>query len=187
MHILIVSLRVAARTSLVCSGAYTLLVLGIAQALVPDTADGSLITRADGTVVGSRLVAQRFEQPRYFWPRPSAPDYDAMAAAGSNDSPTSTDVATRGAEMVARYGATAERPLPPELATTSGSGLDPHITEDAARYQADRIADARGMPRARVDALIEEHAFAPGGVFTPVRLVNVLELNLALDDELRAK
>jgi K+-transporting ATPase ATPase C chain len=90
-------------------------------------------------------------------------------------------VAKRGAAMVARYGATPEKPLPPELAAASGGGLDPHISVHAARFQAARVAQARGLPQERVEQLIAQHGFAPGGFLTRVRLVNVLELNLALD------
>jgi K+-transporting ATPase ATPase C chain len=156
-------------------------ILAVAQVFTPDTANGSLIRRADGTILGSRLIAQKFERPRYFWPRPSAPDYNASGAAGSNKSPTSADLTARAAEIVVKYGSTTERPLPAELAAASGGGLDPHITEVAALYQAARVAGARDMTRAEVVALIEQYAFSPGGPLTRDRLVNVLELNLALD------
>jgi K+-transporting ATPase ATPase C chain len=180
---LIASVRLVAATLLICVVGYSIVILGVAQ-LVPDTARGSLITSADGKVVGSRLIAQKFTQPRYFWPRPSSAGkdgYDATSAAGSNKSPTSDDVAKRGAEMVARYGATKEKPLPPELAAASGGGLDPHISERAALYQAERVAKARGLPQAKVEELIKQRSFAPGSFLTPTRIVNVLELNLALD------
>ena len=179
---IVASLRLVLATLLICVVGYTLVILGVAQ-LFPETAQGSLIVM-DGKVVGSRLVAQNFAQPKYFWPRPSAAGkdgYDAMSAAGSNKSPTSEDLAKRGAALVARYGATPERPLPAELAAASGGGLDPHIGERAARYQAARVAQARGLPQERVEALIGRHSFTPGGLLTPVRIVNVLELNLALD------
>jgi K+-transporting ATPase ATPase C chain len=179
---LIASIRLVFATILVCVVGYTVIILGVAQ-LVPKTAQGSLITK-DGKVVGSRLIAQKFTEPRYIWPRPSAAGkdgYDATSAAGSNKSPTSEDVAKRGAEMVARYGATKQKPLPPELAAASGGGLDPHISEHAALYQAERVAKARNVPQDRVEELIRNHAFAPGGFLTPTRIVNVLELNLALD------
>jgi K+-transporting ATPase ATPase C chain len=131
--------------------------------------------------VGSRLIAQKFTQPRYFWPRPSAVDYNGSGAGGSNKSPTNPDVTKRAKETVTQYAATSANPLPAELAAASGGGLDPHITERAALYQASRVATARGMPQADVDGLIRQHAFQPGGFLTPDRLVNVLELNLALD------
>jgi K+-transporting ATPase ATPase C chain len=143
-----------------------------------------MVTAADGTVIGSRLIAQGFTQPKYFWPRPSsagADGYDGRSAAGSNKSPTSTAIADRATAIVERYGATPENPLPPELAAASGGGLDPHISEDAARYQAPRVAEARGLSQQQVEQVIQAHAFSPGGFLTPDRLVNVLELNLALD------
>lgn len=182
MYLLMASLRVAAASMLICVGGYTLVVLGVAQ-VTPDTAEGSLIRRADGAVLGSRLIAQKFEQSGYFWPRPSAPDYNASGAAGSNKSPTSSDLTERAAKTVDQYGATTEKPLPADLAAASGGGLDPHITEHAALYQVERIANARGVSRNQIQALIAQHAFAPGGPLTPERLVNVLELNLALDRE----
>jgi K+-transporting ATPase ATPase C chain len=156
-------------------------ILGIAHVTTPDTAQGSLITNADGTVVGSRLIAQAFSEPHYFWPRPSAADYNASAAAGSNKSPTSSELTERGQELVGRYGATTQSPLPADLAAASGGGLDPHISERAAVYQAARVAQARGLETSRIEAMIAERAFAPGGFLTPDRIVNVLELNLALD------
>jgi potassium-transporting ATPase KdpC subunit len=183
MASLITSIRLVVATMLICVVGYTLTILGAAE-LFPDTARGSLITAADGRIIGSRLIAQNFTEPRYFWPRPSAAGkdgYDATAAAGSNKSPTSADLTERARALIARYGATAERPLPAELATASGGGLDPHITARAALYQTERVAKSRGLSPPQVEALIAQHAFAPGGFLTPDRLVNVLELNLALD------
>ncbi len=180
----IASFRIVGATMLVCVLGYSLVVLAAAQ-LFPDTARGSLIVSESGAVVGSRLIGQAFSEDRYVWPRPSnaGAGYDAMAAAGSNKSPTSPDLTARAEALVARYGATANTPLPAELAASSGGGLDPHITERAALYQAGRVADARGLPTSRVEALIGSLAFSPGGALTPDRLVNVLELNLALDAE----
>jgi K+-transporting ATPase ATPase C chain len=180
MQSLFASLRVAAATIAVCVIAYTAVILLVAQTLVQDSADGSLITDANGNVVGSRLIAQKFADAEYFWPRPSAVDYNGAGAGGSNKSPTSAAVAERAQAEVARHGATAQNPLPPELATASGGGLDPHISEHAARYQVARVAAARGRPPEAIEALIDELAFAPGGPLTPERIVNVLELNLAL-------
>ncbi len=175
------SLRITAATMAICVVAYTALVWAAGRALVPDAAQGSLLRAADGTVVGSRLIAQKFSSPRYFWPRPSAVDYDAAAAGASNDSPTSPALTKRAAALVARYGASAAKPLPAELAAASGSGLDPDITEHAALYQAQRVAAARGVPVARVAALVRQRAFVPGAPLAAERLVNVLELNRALD------
>lgn len=181
MQLLLASIRVAVASMLICVAGYGLVILGVAQLITPHTANGSLIRRPDGSIIGSSLIAQKFEQPGYFWPRPSAPDYNASGAAGSNRSPTSADLTARAADIVATHGATSERPLPADLAAASGGGLDPHITEHAALYQAERVASARGMSRDRVEALIEQLAFSPGGPLTRDRLVNVLELNLALD------
>jgi K+-transporting ATPase ATPase C chain len=108
-------------------------------------------------------------------------DYNAAGAGGSNKSPTSSDLTDRAREIAAQHGATAANPLPPELAAASGGGLDPHISERAARYQVARVAAARGVPAADVEAVLAARVFAPGGALTPDRLVNVLELNLALD------
>ncbi|SES39045.1 potassium-transporting ATPase subunit C [Rhizobium sp. NFR03] len=183
METLLSSLRITVATMVICVGGYTGVVWAIGQAAAPDLADGSLITAPDGTIIGSRQVAQAFTRPQYFWPRPSAVSYNAAGAGGSNKSPTSTDLTDRAAETVAVYGATPENPLPADLAAASGAGLDPHITERAALYQAERIARARNVPIDRVNQLIGHSAFSPGGVLTPDRLVNVLEMNLALDKD----
>jgi K+-transporting ATPase ATPase C chain len=181
MQSLIASIRISAASIGVCVIGYVALILGVGQLLTPGTANGSLITAADGTVIGSRLIAQKFTQPGYFWPRPSAVDYNGAGAGGSNKSPTSPDLTERAQGIIEQFGATAASPLPPELAAASGGGLDPHISEHAAEYQAARVAAARGIAREQIDALIAEHSFAPGGALTPDRIVNVLELNLALD------
>lgn len=180
MHAFLASIRLTIVTLAVCVAGYTAVVLGIAQVFTPDTAEGSLVT-IHGKVVGSRLVAQKFTRAGYFWPRPSAADYNAAGAGGSNKSPTSPDLTDRARQIVEHYGATAENPLPAEFAAASGGGLDPHITEHAAMYQAARVAKARSFPPAQLEDLIRRRAFAPGGAFVPDRLVNVFELNLALD------
>jgi K+-transporting ATPase ATPase C chain len=182
MNALLSSLRIALATMAICVGVYTTAVWAVGQTIAPDAAEGSLITRADGTVVGSRQIAQAFTQPQYVWPRPSAVDYNGAGAGGSNKSPASTDLTDRAAKTVAAYGATADNPLPAELAAASGGGLDPHITERAALYQVPRIAEARKIPAGQVEQAIKSAAFNPGGVFTADRLVNVLELNIALDE-----
>lgn len=181
MQAFLASLRLAVATFAICVVAYSAVVLGFAQALTPATANGSLVTNTGGVIVGSRMIAQKFTQPRYFWPRPSAVDYNGAGAGGSNKSPTSTDLSDRAVEIVAAYGATMDNPLPAELAAASGGGLDPHITEHAALYQVPRVAQAREISAADVEALVRANSFAPGGILTPDRLVNVLELNLALD------
>lgn len=181
MPLFIASLRIATATLLVCVAGYAFAIFAIARNVTPDAASGSLVAGPNGKLVGSRLIAQKFEQPRYFWPRPSAPDYNASAAAGSNKSPTSSDLTDRAKRIVEQYGATRVNPLPTELAAASGSGLDPHITEHAALYQAHRVSKARGVSRAVIEALVREHGSSPGGPLTADRLINVLELNLELD------
>jgi K+-transporting ATPase ATPase C chain len=181
MNAFVASLRLAAATLLVCVGAYTSLVLGFARLAAPDTATGSLLTRADGSVIGSRLIAQAFTEPRWFWPRPSAVAYAADAAGGSNKSPTSPELTERARRTVAAFGATAANPLPADLAAASGSGIDPHVTEAAALFQVPRVAAARGLPVAAVEALVRAHARPVGWFPGAERSVDVLELNLALD------
>jgi len=181
MDSLLASIRIGVATMAICAGVYTAAVWGVAQALTPATAEGSLVAKPDGTVIGSSQIAQAFTQPGYFWPRPSAVSYNAAGAGGSNKSPTSPDLAARAAETVAAYGATPANPLPAELAAASGAGLDSHITERGALYQVPRVAQARGVPAAQIETMIRDRAFAPGGFVTPDRIVNVLELNLALD------
>jgi K+-transporting ATPase ATPase C chain len=183
MDSLLTSIRLLVATVLICVVGYSGVILGIGQAVTSDTADGSFITTPDGKVIGSHLIAQKFTQPKYFWPRPSAVDYNASATGGSNKSPTSEDLTKRATETVAQHGATAENPLPAELAAASGGGMDPHITERAALYQAARVAQARNLSKEQVETLIGKHAFAPGAFLSSGRLVNVLELNLALDAE----
>ena len=180
MSYLLPSIRLWLVTLLVCVAGYALLVFGFAQIFAPYRANGSLI-EVNGQVVGSELIAQDFTAPGYFWPRPSAVDYDGMGAGGSNLSPTSEVLAERAAETVARYGATSENPIPADLVAASGGGLDPHISLAGALYQADRVASARHLAPAEVRRLIQEAAFAPGGIFAPEPIVNVLKLNLALD------
>ena len=181
MNDLFASLRICVATMLVCVVGYTAVVLGFAWSCAPAAAAGSLLRTADGTVVGSRLLAQAFAQPRFFWPRPSAVDWNAAAAGGSNLSPSNPALAERARRAIERFGATAANPLPADLATTSGSGLDPHISLAAASFQVPRVAAARGLPAATVQAVVERLAFRPGPFAAGERLVNVLELNLELE------
>lgn len=164
--------------------AYPLAINGVAQAVMPEEANGSLIER-DGKVIGSSLIGQNFASERYFWPRPSAtgPDpYNATASSGSNLGTTSVKLKERVAGDVARLTATGiAQPVPGDAVTTSGSGLDPHISPAFAEAQVTRVAQARGLQPAAVATLVEQTIEKPDfGVIGEAR-VNVLELNLALD------
>lgn len=162
--------------------AYPLAMTGIGQALFPNTANGSPIVR-DGQVVGSTLIGQDFTRDDYFWGRPSAAGdgYNARSSSGSNLGPNSIALADRIAAEAARYGVPANQ-IPVELLTASGSGLDPHISPEAALFQAQRVADARGLNIESVGQLIQVQTETPIAGILGERRVNVLQLNLALDE-----
>lgn len=159
--------------------AYPLAVTGAAQALMPAQANGSLIER-DGRIVGSALIGQSFTGAGYLHPRPSAAGegYDAMASGGSNLGPSSAKLVADARARAAAWGAA---PAPAEMITASASGLDPHISLDAALAQAPRIAAARGMDPAAVETAIRGAARGPAFGFVGAPVVNVLAANLALD------
>ena len=163
---------------------YSLAGTGIGRVLFPHQATGSLVI-LDGTPRGSSLVAQPFLAARYFQPRPSAGNFDPMAAAGSNLARTNPDLRARMAQLrseVAQRDGIAPGQVPAELVTMSGSGMDPHLSPAGAQVQIARVAKARGLSDADVAALVVAHTQpATFGVLGEPR-INVLELNLALDD-----
>jgi K+-transporting ATPase ATPase C chain len=180
---IVVSGRIVLTTMIICSVFYTLPILGVGQVFVPYTANGSLMHNEQGETVGSAAIAQGFSRPEYFRPRPSAADYNGAATGGSNLSPANPELRKRAETILAKMaGKGAEfAPIPADLVTTSGSGVDPHITLQGALYQVPRVASARHMPMEKVTALLEQHAGRPGGALTPEPLVNVLLVNMALD------
>ena len=166
--------------------AYPALVTGLAQGFFKAEADGSLIVR-DGKVVGSALIGQHFSDPRYFWGRPSATapmPYNAAASGGSNQGPLNPalEAAVKGrVEALKAADPTQAVPIPVDLVTASASGLDPHISPAAARWQVPRVARMRGLPVEQVQMLVDAHAEGRQFGFFGEPRVNVLRLNLALD------
>ena len=173
--------------TLITGVAYPLLVTGVAKAAFPEKANGSLIMKGQ-RVLGSKLIGQPFEDPKYFWSRLSATTpgaYNAGASTGSNLDPTN-EALTKAAKarVDALRGADPgnDAPIPVDLVTSSASGLDPHISPSAAHYQIRRVARVRGLPEERVRALVDKHTEGRDlGVLGEPR-VNVLLLNLELDD-----
>jgi K+-transporting ATPase ATPase C chain len=165
---------------------YPLAIWAISAGVFPNQANGSLITRSDGSVVGSRLIGQTFTAEKYFHSRPSAAGtgYDGMSSSFSNLGPTSkvliSAVESRVVDVTSADGA-AKGAIPVDMVTASASGLDPDISPDNAYLQAARVAKARGMSEAAVRQLVAEHTTSRDLGFLGEPRVNVLELNLALD------
>jgi potassium-transporting ATPase KdpC subunit len=180
-------LRLALVTLALTGLGYPLLVTGLSQLLFAHRAGGSLVEDRRGQVVGSELVGQPFTHPAYLWPRPSAAGaagWDATASGGSNLGPTSARLRARVEAEVARLRAAnpqAPGPVPAELVTTSGSGLDPHLSPGGAAWQVARVAAARGLAPARVQAVVDEATEGRDLGFLGEPRVNVLLVNLALD------
>ena len=158
---------------------YPLTVTGIAQLAFPEQANGSLVRDAQGEVRGSTLLAQNFEGDQWFQPRPSAAAFATVASGASNLAPSNPALAERIAQDAQRLVGEGVAPVPMQLVTTSGSGLDPHLSPAAARWQIARVAAARGIPANNLERLVEQHTERP---LVGPAVVNVLALNLALAD-----
>jgi len=170
-------------TTILLGLAYPLLITGLAQVIFPDKANGQLIRAADGTVVGSRLLGQPFSSPGYFRSRPSAAGYDASASSPSNLGPTNQKLIDRVKADVAKLQAeNPGKPVPIDLVTTSGSGLDPHISPAAAEFQVPRVARERSLTEDELRNIVAAHTQGRQFGFLGEPRVNVLELNIDLDN-----
>ena len=177
------AITLLALLTLVTGVIYPLTVTGLAQVLFPHQSNGSLIV-IDGKTYGSELIGQQFDDPKYFWGRPSAAGYDAAASSGSNlgaMNPSLEDVVQARIDALHAADPNNPLPIPVDLVTASASGLDPHISVASALYQVRRVASARGLEEAEVASLVEKYTEGRQfGIFGEPR-VNVLLLNLALD------
>jgi K+-transporting ATPase ATPase C chain len=190
---LVANLWLLGLTIVICAVIYPLVLLGIGQLLMPERANGSMVTDAQGAIVGSRLIAQPFTSAKYFQPRPSAVSYNAAATGGSNWGASNPNLRQRVSDQL-QAGETAvpesasTTPIPSDLVLASGSGMDPHITLKGAEYQLHRVVTAwaselgrdPGEVRTEIQAIVEEHTEAPLGGLVGPHLINVLEANLAL-------
>lgn len=181
MRELIIAIRMFLVLTVLTGIAYPLLVTGVAQTAFKSQANGSIVER-NGKVVGSRLIGQAFTGDQFFWGRPSATGpfpYNAAASSGSNQGPLNPALTEAIAERVAALGATGS--VPTDLVTASGSGLDPHISVDAANFQVARVAKARNLTEDAVREVVRQHTNARQLGFLGEPVVNVLEVNLALE------
>ena len=176
MKVILQSIRIYLVITLLTGVIYPLTMTGVAQLLFSKQANGSRIIE-NGKLVGSDLIAQKFESPKYFWPRPSAADYATVASGASNKGPTSADLKKSIEERREKFGTDA----PVDLLTASGSGLDPHISPEAARLQIPRVAAARNMSIQKISELVDQTIEQPQLGFLGEPRINVLLLNCALD------
>jgi K+-transporting ATPase ATPase C chain len=181
---LLIAILMTIVTTLLLGVVYPLVVTGLAQVLFPDKANGQLVER-DGKVIGSRIIGQGFSSPGYFRSRASAAGtgYDATSSGGTNLGPTNKkliDAVTASVQAARKENPDA--PIPIDLVTSSASGLDPHISPAAAAFQVRRVARERGVSESDVQRLVDAHTAGRQLGFLGEPVVNVLELNLALDD-----
>ena len=185
----LIALRATAVTLLLTGILYPLVITGVAQALFPSATNGGVVNDERGRPVGSELIAQAFTRPGYFHPRPSAAGdkgFDATSSGGPNLGPTSKKLRERAraeVQRLERENPSAPGPVPAELISASGSGLDPHLSPEAALWQVPRIASARGIAPDRIRNLIESETEGRTFGFLGEPRVNVLQLNLALDKQ----
>ena len=181
---LLISIWFTLATTVLLGIIYPLVVTGLAQLIFPQQANGELITQ-NGKLIGSRLIGQPFTQPGYFYSRPSAAGpagYDPTASGGSNLGPTNKTLIDRvNASVKSLQPTNPDTPVPADLVTTSGSGLDPHISPAAAEFQVPRVARERSMSEQDLRALVQKHTEGRQFGFLGEPRVNVLELNLDLD------
>jgi potassium-transporting ATPase KdpC subunit len=186
------ALRINIFLTILLGVAYPLVVTGISQVIFPHQANGSLITR-NGQVIGSELIGQNFAKPEYFQPRPSAAGndgYDPTASGGSNYGPTNQKLIDRVKASVDKFhkeNPDYHGPIPADLLTASGSGLDPEISPASAQAQAARVANARGISADQLGQLVAQYTQSPDLGLIGEPRVNVLKLNLALDQQFPKK
>lgn len=182
--ILKISARLLCILTILTGCVYPLVLTGLAQAIFPEQAQGSLLVEG-GQVRGSLLIGQSFQSERYFHGRPSAGEYDGLLSGGSNAGPSAAklheEVGQRAMRVRQTERLTPQQPVPADLVTASASGLDPHISPEAAMLQAQRVAQARGLSLKQVETLVYETLEERHGGFLGERRVNVLKLNQRLD------
>lgn len=171
--------------TLICGGLYPAVLTGLAQAIFPYQANGSIVLNSSNQQTGSALIGQSFNRPEYFWPRPSATTdfpYNPMASSGSNESPTNPDylkIVTKRVKILKDAGVAGT--IPSEIVQASASGLDPHITPESAILQIPRVAKARDITETRLIKLVKEQTEKPQLGFIGTERINVLLLNLSLN------
>jgi len=191
MKNLITAILMTIVTTILLGLVYPLVVTALAQVIFPDKANGQLIRNAEGTIIGSRLIGQPFTSPGYFRSRPSAAGvngYDASGSGGSNLGPTNQKLIDRvKADVEKLQRENPGKPVAIDLVTTSGSGLDPHISPAAAEFQVPRVARERGMSEDELRRIVAAHTEGRQFGFLGEPRVNVLELNLDLDNRNNAR